>query len=852
VAGLGAFLLVAAAATFVAVRWADIPEEAKLGALVAITAACLVVHRRLRQTLPVTAAALFHLGVFLVPIDVAAIGVWGRWGWPTMLLAQGLAGTLCFAAAAHTERSVVLRWGTWAGVVLLAGGIGATTALPAGLVLAAIALAVATARRRIPASVLDVTNADLGRSLDLGASAWAVLAGLAVPLADAERLGWPAAGVLADLGLTDQTPHPVAAVTGIVAGAALIVVARSRRNLFAALAGIACAIVGLTVAWIGLEPSGQASLVALAVACLLAEGAAGGFHDDPFWSLPTRVVAWVGEAIAVLFTLAHAFIVLVTPLAPLREPVAGLAAGLVAVSWVAAAARRQVGDAVLAPETASPFRVSGVRTNLWRAWGPVAATVSASAAIALTTGSSTATGVTVAAVAAAILVVPVLPPSFGPAARISSVPPTGRVLAAGLLGWAPLAAYEHPTVAATLAVLGALAVAESTVHFSRQVRPWSTVDAAFANTMVFIGLGPIVTGSIVVTARTNGAVAIVGAIAALWLIAAVLDRAEQLSVYSLFGGTVPQLPLATVPRAAVLVPLVFATGLPPTTAAAVGGFVAALALLDALRLDEPLLLVGVGCAMPVTLAALAVASDWSFAEAGVGVTLSGIAWLGLGGTLSERWVPPAVISAGVAGIVGVALSIEDATAFSTNLLLIGGTIALVGVMLRYSPLVAVGVALSTFGVWGQLGAADVRPSESYAAPVALLLLVAGMYSRREHGTNSWVAYSPPIFLLGGLALVERLVGGPAGHALLAGMVGFAAVAAGGAWRLGAPLILGTGLVVAVTIHETLGVTAGVPTWAWLAIGGSLLLGAGVAMERQGLGPYETGRRLVDVVRERFA
>jgi hypothetical protein len=37
----------------------------------------------------------------------------------------------------------------------------------------------------------------------------------------------------------------------------------------------------------------------------------------------------------------------------------------------------------------------------------------------------------------------------------------------------------------------------------------------------------------------------------------------------------------------------------------------------------------------------------------------------------------------------------------------------------------------------------------------------------------------------------------------------------------------------------------------LAAGGTLLVGAGLAMERHELGPVETGRRLVDVVQERY-
>jgi hypothetical protein len=58
-------------------------------------------------------------------------------------------------------------------------------------------------------------------------------------------------------------------------------------------------------------------------------------------------------------------------------------------------------------------------------------------------------------------------------------------------------------------------------------------------------------------------------------------------------------------------------------------------------------------------------------------------------------------------------------------------------------------------------------------------------------------------------------------------------------------------VVAVTVHETLGVTSGIETWMWLAAGGVILLAAGVAMERRGVGPVESGRRLVEVVNERF-
>ncbi|MDP9387946.1 MAG: hypothetical protein M3Q48_08440, partial [Actinomycetota bacterium] len=89
------------------------------------------------------------------------------------------------------------------------------------------------------------------------------------------------------------------------------------------------------------------------------------------------------------------------------------------------------------------------------------------------------------------------------------------------------------------------------------------------------------------------------------------------------------------------------------------------------------------------------------------------------------------------------------------------------------------------------------------------------------------------------------------HALLAGAVGVVAVAAGGWRRLAGPLFLGTALVVSVTLVESLGALAGVPTWGWLAAGGLLLLSVGVLLERADASPVDAGRRLVDVIAERF-
>ena len=101
-------------------------------------AASCVAGRSLKATPAGHAGALFHLGTFLVPIDVAAIGMRAELDWATMLLAQGLVATAHVRVGAQHRASVVLRWAFAVSVVALAGGIGATTALPAPLVLAGV------------------------------------------------------------------------------------------------------------------------------------------------------------------------------------------------------------------------------------------------------------------------------------------------------------------------------------------------------------------------------------------------------------------------------------------------------------------------------------------------------------------------------------------------------------------------------------------------------------------------------------------------------------------------------------------------------------------------------------------
>lgn len=933
--GLGAFLLVAAAATFTAVRWEEIPDEAKFGALVGCTIACLVADSRLRDRLPITSTALFHIGILLVPIDVAAVGVWRGWLWPDMLLAQGLAIAAACGGALYARRSVVLLWGTWLGVVLVTGGIGATLNAPAGLLLAVTALVATVASVQASTAAdagastaaspgdhtfwrasrgsADRSNRDLvkrggvsvgphhvgaaavsntrtgSRWWDLSAgplmhasAGWAILAGLATPMAAAERAGLPATGVLYDLGVASDAPHPSAAATGTAAAAALFIVATRQRSLPLAFTGVASLVTGLATTWIGLSPGPEAVAVALASTILLLELAAWALGNpaDPgsgtgFWATTMASVAGAAEVVAGFASGAAAVFLLTTPFGAPTSRTTGLAAILIALTWVVAALRRPMTNArTVWPWTATPADAIAV--------APLAAALTAATGVALITGSRPATACALGALGALTAAVS---PTALPGAAIN------RVLAVSLSTWAPVVAYDEPIAASLLAVAGAGAMGTAAIDTARYsgLRGFNQIT----HLLGLLSLAPLAAGSVIVAGHDWTVLATGGAVVTLWLLAALLDHAvvtpaparprpRPASSWGWTGGwgspgvagagpgaginvavsgPVSQpLPLGMIPRLASLVPLGAILAAPdaftPLEALAVAAVFAVLALVDALRREEPLLLLGAGCAVPIALVSLVLLGDGTYAEAGILVTLSGVVWLGVAGGLPDRWAMPAAGCAGLAATVGLLLGAEESWALDTNLLITGGALAVTGAALQRLEIVAAGGAIATFGLWRLLVAAEVTASEPYLAPIALALLVAGWQARRPSWTSSpassWLAYVPGVALMGGAAVAERFAAGSSGwHAVLAGAIGVAAVMVGAIWRQAGPLITGTVIVVALTVHETLGVAAAVPTWAWLALGGTALLVTGFVMERRGTGPLDTGRRLVDLVTERF-
>ena len=842
-AAVGAFLLVAAAGVFVAVRWNRLTANGRLALVVAVTGGCLAGGRWLRRTLPSTGDVLFHLGAFLLPIDLAAAVLQGGLRWRDLLLAEGLLAAGALGGLGLVTGSVVLRGAGIAGVVVLAAGVAGFTPLSAAVVLAAIAVGTELGGRcrwRAP-----LRSGPAGRPLRSGHAGpplrsghagrapvvWAAVAGLAPLLGAAaslvagslgDRLG---AGTLADLGLSGPASVGGAPVAGVCA--ALVLARRARRDndlllAFGAMASMLVA-AGTTVLTPDLPPEVRA--VGIAAAFALVELVAFALLHDPFWARPLHLLAIGAECVVggVAAVLAG-IVVLGAPYAGLTDltpdgvtafgPAASdrvLAATLAicALAWLAADQRRYRG-------TPRPLGLALVRGGKW-ALGAPAVALNAVAAVELATYSGPATTAALLAVAALAVV----------ARR-----PGTEAIAAAAGPWAVLCVLTSPVAGALAGVAGAGVTAFAAVRrVAEEERPGASVLVALsAITTVGLGAGAV-------SPSLPPTVAVAGTAVGLWLLAVLLDRGRE--------------SLGDLARAAVLVPVGAGLLFAPRSTLLGVAVAAVLLVFDAVRMDRPE--VGCGAALAVQAVVFEVALGAGLTVAGVGLALcvGAVAWSGLAVVVDERWRLPFLVAAGTGVWTGVLLASGDAAYLSSALLVSGTLLGSAGLYAARPVATHAGGAVVCLGLAGHLGVAGVDLPEAYLAPVAAQLAFAGWQARRSWPLSSWVAYGPAVALLGGVALAERLTGGGGLHAVIAGAVGVGGVAAGGWRRLLAPLFLGTVIVVVLALHESLSALAGVPTWAWLGTAGAVLLSVGIALERSDSTPTEVGRRLVDVLAERY-
>jgi hypothetical protein len=631
------------------------------------------------------------------------------------------------------------------------------------------------------------------------ATVWATTAGLAPVIGAALAATTIGDGVLLELGRTG--PGRLTSVaSGLISAVVVGHVGMRRSDSRFAVVAIAAVAIGSADGWFAGRPGADADGTGITGVFLLVQLVALAFRRDAFWRRPLHWLAtgaeWLAAPIAIGAAVGLAFAPVLQSLdfSGSVDPTVAVAGGLLAGGWIVAAIRRDRGRTI----------------SILNAFVIAAATVE------LATLHPLATAIAMAAAAGALLIVA--------DRRVVGSPTAVSFVAAGLGVWSTATANSN---GATCVVLGVIVAVGLAVVGARSNQIGLSIAATMALT------GGLVAGELL--APSTALALIIGGT---WVLALIGDLLESPRA----GETSRWTMLAAVAGVQFLHPTQMVAPLVVGTIAFA---------IDAVRHDdERFAFVSVFVAQLAVLT-IALAAGLRDGGPGLALVISAVVWSGLS-VLAEGtcWERPLYAGTAVAAVLGLLVASLDPHSLATAAMIDGGLLVGLAVVLPSEGLGHIGGLLFSAGVIGHLQLAGIHAAELYVAPVAAQTLAAGWFARRR-GASSWTAFTIPIVLLGGVAFAERIAGEPGWHAVVAGAIGLIAVMAGGWHRLAGPLVTGTALLVAITGYESLGVAATVPTWAWLAAGGVVLLITGVLLERNDQSPVEVGRRLVDVVAENF-
>ena len=594
VAATGAFLLLAGAAVFVAVRWDRLPESAKLAIVAVITAGFLAGGRVLRRTLPATGDVLFHLGAFLLPIDLAGIGLRSGMEWRPLLVAEGVLGIAVLGGLGLLTGSVVLTWAGAASVGVLAAGVASVSPVPAPLVLVAAAVAAElSARRRLRAVAWP----------------WAAAAGLAPVLGAAVTLCLGLGdGTMADLGVAGNAAA-ISVVSGTLAAAVLARQARRHEDLRLAFLALASFGIGVVSGWAGADLALSTGAIGVAALFVVSELAALLAVRDPFWRRPLAGLAEVTEVGAMMAAGFAGALLLAAPFLSRfsAHPGWGMALGLVAVGLLAADIRRYEG-------TPRPFALTLLRGGSW-APATIPTALAAVVAVEVRTASSIGTAIALLAVAAVA----------GLGRR-----PWVEAVVAGFAPWAVVTVAGHPAVAAVAGLASAALIAETAVRRVRHAGP-SVIDAVLA----VVSAGTVLLALAIAGPMLGAAVAIGAAVPACWLLALQLER----------GGR----RLADVARFAMLAPVFAALVLTPAEAVPILLAAGVLYAADAVRLARPDVAIGAALTVQFLVVQVALGAGISGPAVGVALCVAAVVWAGLAVVVEADWRRPLLVATGEIG-----------------------------------------------------------------------------------------------------------------------------------------------------------------------------------------------------------
>ncbi len=826
--------MLVAALVLVVDAWNEIRPEIKLLGLVTCNVAVAVAASAARRRYGAVARVLAHLAATLaVPAGVAAAAT-GHARWPVAICLGGAVGVVSCVATQDRWRAPWLVPAAEASAVLALAGVAALTNLPLGVLVAALALArLGAALLADDASacafVTDALSVGSGRS---GAARLALVAAAMPSMAMLGRVGI-GPGTMVRLGARGEALAWAAPVAGTAAALVLAMVAWRHRSTILLPASLGSLLVGLAMAipdgveggwWWSALP---ALTVLLCVAMAEAQGAdarrgsAADLHPTaleamgggplPLWHrLPVGLRSGVCAA---LLMAGVAFPVLIGSLLWQRPGSSGaaLSLGLWAAALLAAGL---------------PGRLQG-----W--WIPVGLVFRAQALMVLVAFAGAVLGSDVAQVLAAAAVAVVLALLHGfTQTRLTQRP------------WFGLLAEQVAAVATTLLLLIWLRL-----RSDLDPAPWVSLTVLGVVTLT-VAVGGAVRH------RSSEGPSIVGAMRG-------VSRPETLIDH-----------LVAV-LAGLTLALVWPAGSDLVTA--IAGLSAGIVVLASGWYRH-----SVAAVLPALGLALAQYSGLSLEQSlqlclVVAVALTGVA------AVLGRWNPMLSAALAASGTVLVGALEHHPVLASLAGALLGAQLFWCGWHRSWAAVRWFGAALFglsaasmpvTTGLWPWLvevlDARGVTDTDLSAGVLTIGMLAAGatLQYRQDrshtsqdhtdpdhtdpnhtdpnhtdqdhtgqHAVGAWVLSSwatlAPGLVLGGLYVLSTQAARPQDGRLAVGLaLGVAAVAAGGRWRLAAPLLLGSALLVAVVVQAAGERLASLPAWSWLAVGGVSLLLVGLSIERR--------------------
>ena len=790
-AATGASLLLVASIIVVAGSWESIDPIVRFSGLVASLLAVYFVAEAGRRRFPTTSTSLATLAACLTaPVGVAAAATLGQ-PWSVCTLVGGL------AALAATEVQS-RRWDVaplQAAVVafgLAAVGLSALIAVPAPVIGAAGAVAGLT---------LGSTRRTLTLAVTVGASP------LLVALADA-GIG---PGTLARIGATGDVLVWSAPLSCTVAAVVIAVIAQRLQNTPLAVASVAV-LLSVVTSLLGGDVDGIVWFCVPAIVLLAVEAVAATRTDSVWRRLARTTTVPLGAG---LITAA-----LVVPVVAVVARGAVSAAMVADDRWYVPVGSWTV--ALIAAACGTARRIGGG----WSSMAPLAATTAAMSTLAL--AGAPMWSFAVAALVGWVVITAVTPWAWW---DVTTATLASWVLLASLIGDGP-SVFWLPAVI----VAGACTVSSCAAVDRRDAGFRSIVAAALAA----LGSHAAIDASTAVPATTSfglGAVVFVGLIAL-----AVSIRPERATWPLVIAGYVTLLAITDDPSGAIGW---FAVA---TTAALAGAVAGSTRSASGARAQVA---AGIGTiAGGLALAAAGV-------DAGTSVVASSLVGIGLTGlsTLDRRLVVGR--SAGVvASTIAVVASGAASPVFSSiAAIVLGAQVIALGAttgrrwLLAPGTLLAAGASVSLWWTTGtnQWMIEAITPygadgGDLALAAVSAALLTVGWLLRRTLTVSSWLAYSPGLGMVGAWLIATQLEAGTDWATFGALAVGTTAIALGGVRRLGAPLVLGTVMLVATILVSAGARLAATPTWVWIAVGGTALLVIAALIERSERPLLPVGRR----------